>query len=263
MAEPTIHETAVVDPTAKVGEGTQVGPYCVVGADVELGPDCRLHNHVSLSGHAKFGARNEFFPHCAIGGKSQDLKYDGEPTYLEVGDDNVFREFVTVNRGTSADGKTAIGNANLFLAYSHVAHDCTISDHTIFSNNGTIAGHVDVGDHVVLGGLSAVHQFCRVGAHAMTGGCAKIVQDIPPFMIADGNPAKLRGVNIVGLQRRGFSDAEVRALKDAFRWLFRNTAGTMSERLKTLRKRNEEEGGNARVIELIDFIEASERGIVQ
>ncbi|MEM0896059.1 MAG: acyl-ACP--UDP-N-acetylglucosamine O-acyltransferase [Verrucomicrobiota bacterium] len=263
MGETTIHETAVIDPAAKIGDGTEIGPYCVVGAGVELGGNCRLHNQVTLSGPAKFGADNEFFPQCVIGGRTQDLKYEGEPTFLEAGDGNVFREFVTVNRGTSKDGKTLIGSNNLFLAYSHVAHDCLIADHVIFSNNGTVAGHVEVGDFVVLGGLSAVHQFCRLGAHAMTGGCAKIVQDIPPFMIADGNPAKLRGVNTVGLQRRGFSESDVRALKSAFRWLFRNTVGTMSERLASLRRRNEEEGGSAKVIELIEFIEASERGVLQ
>ncbi|MEZ5301125.1 MAG: acyl-ACP--UDP-N-acetylglucosamine O-acyltransferase [Verrucomicrobiales bacterium] len=195
---PEVHPTAIIDPAARLGEGCAVGPYCVIGAGVELGGGCVLHHHVSLTGPAKIGAGNTFFPYAAVGGRSQDLKYEGEPTHLEIGDGNTFREFVTVNRGTLPGTVTRIGSGGNFLAYSHIAHDCEVGDGGIFSNNGTLAGHVQVGPGAILGGLTAVHQFCRIGRLAITGGCSKIVQDVPPFCIADGNPGACRGVNVVG-----------------------------------------------------------------
>ena len=198
MSDAQIHPTAIVDAQAEIGAGTIIGPYCIVAAGVVLGPDCWLQHHVTLCGPMTAGARNKFYAYCSIGQQTQDLKYQGEPTYLEIGDENSFREFVTVNRSTTASGKTRIGNGGHFLAYSHIGHDCTVGDAVVFSNNGTLAGHVQVGDHAIMGGLTAVHQFCRIGRYAITGGCSKIVQDIPPFMIADGNPAKVRGINLVG-----------------------------------------------------------------
>ena len=182
---------------------------------MRLGEGCWLQGHVTVMGPSTFGSGNRLFAYCSLGQQTQDLKYADEPTYLEVGDENTFREFVTVNRGTAPGARTKLGNGGNFLAYSHIAHDCTVGDRVIFSNNGTIAGHVEVGDHAVIGGLTAVHQFCRIGAHAITGGCSKIVQDVPPYMIADGNPAEVRGINRVGLERMGFGPESLKLLKEA------------------------------------------------
>jgi len=252
-----IHSTAIIDPGAELGDGIVIGPYCVIGAGVKLGDGCHLHNHVSLGGPSEFGANNEFFPYASIGQRTQDLKYAGEPTYLKVGDGNTFREFCTVNRGTAPGSYTTIGSHGSFLAYSHIAHDCTVGDHVIFSNNGTLAGHVTVGDHAIMGGLTAVHQFCRIGAHAMTGGCSKIVQDIPPYMIADGNPAKVRAINSVGLTRRGFSEESVAAIKRAHRVLYREQRN-YREAVEILRGW---EVKDPAVDLLIEFVATTERGI--
>jgi len=222
MSDAQIHPTAIIDPTAEIGAGTVVGPYCVIGPEVVLGPNCWLQHHVTLCGPTKAGAKNRFYAYCSIGQQTQDLKYRGEPTYLEIGDDNTFREFVTASRSTTSEGKTRIGNCGNFLAYSHIGHDCTVGDHVIFSNNGTLAGHVQVGNHAMMGGLTAVHQFCRIGRFAITGGCSKIVQDVPPFMIADGNPAEIRGINLVGLERKNFPPESVKLIKEAFRLIYRS-----------------------------------------
>ncbi len=259
MSDVQIHPTAIVDPSAELGAGTTVGPYCIIGPDVVLGPECWLQNHVSINGPTRAGARNKFYAYSSIGQQTQDLKYAGEPTYLEIGDENVFREFVTVNRGTSADGKTRIGSRGNFLAYSHIAHDCVVGDSVIFSNNGTLAGHVLVDDHVIMGGLTAVHQFCRIGRLAITGGCSKIVQDVPPFMIADGNPAEIRGVNVIGLERNRFTPESIKAIKEAFRLLYRskhNTRQAMEAVQKELPPSEE-------ITQLLEFIEKSERGIIR
>ncbi|MCP4848397.1 MAG: acyl-ACP--UDP-N-acetylglucosamine O-acyltransferase [Verrucomicrobiaceae bacterium] len=262
VALTNIHPTAVIDAGASLGNDVIVGPYCIIGDGVELGSRCVLHNHVSLTGPASIGENNEFYPHCAIGGRSQDLKYEAEPTYLNIGSGNTFREFVTVNRGTSQGDSTSIGNDGHFLAYSHVAHDCVVGNGVIFSNNGTLAGHVTVEDNAILGGLSAIHQFCRVGRHAITGGCSKIVQDVPPFMIADGNPAQVRGVNTVGLQRHGFSEDQIRALKQAYKVIFKRNL-TLDEALAELKGLYSGEGVECPVNELIAFVEASQRGIIR
>lgn len=254
-----IHPTAIVHPGAEIAAGVRVGPYSVIGEGVRLGEGCVLHNNVTLSGPAVIGARNTFFTGACIGGVTQDLKYAGEPTYLEIGDDNVFREFTTVNRGTLRDTKTVIGHHNLFLAYCHIAHDCTVGNHVIFSNNGTLAGHVIVEDHVILGGFTAVHQFCRLGKHAITGGCSKIVKDVPPFMVVDGNPAEVRSVNVVGLQRHGFDESAIRPLKEAFKMLFlrgNNNAAALAE-LEVL------SSTSPAVAHLAAFIGSSQRGIIR
>ena len=198
-----IHPTAVIHPSAQIGDDCEIGPYSIIGPNVTLGAGCWLQHHVSLHGPSAIGTRNQFYAFSSIGQKSQDLKYIAEPTYLEIGDNNCFREFVTVHRGTAPGSITKVGNQGNFLAYSHIAHDCIVGDHVIFSNNGTLAGHVEVGHHAIIGGLTAIHQFCRIGDFALTGGCSKIVQDVPPFMIADGNPAKIRSYNKVGLERYG------------------------------------------------------------
>jgi UDP-N-acetylglucosamine acyltransferase len=254
-----IHPTAVIDPTAHVGQTTQIGPYCIIGANVSLGEGCRLHSHVVIAGPTVIGDGNEFYPFCSIGQRSQDMKYDAEPTHLEIGSGNTFREFTTVHRATSPGGVTRVGSHGNFLAYAHIAHDCTVGDHVIFSNNGTLAGHVVVGDHAVIGGLSGVHQFCRIGAHAIVGGCTKIVQDVPPFLIADGNPAEVRGVNHVGLERRGFAAEAIRELREAYKVIYRENLNT-TQALEVLRSKFE---GSELVTYLTDFIASSERGIVR
>jgi UDP-N-acetylglucosamine acyltransferase len=257
MEATQIHPTAVVDPSAVVGEGCEIGPYCIVGPGVVLGARSWLQHHVSLTGPSRFGAGNQFFSFCSIGQRTQDLKYEGEPTYLDVGDDNTFREFVTVNRGTAIDGRTVIGSRNHFLAYCHIAHDCAVGNDVVFSNNGTLAGHVTVEDHVILGGFTAVHQFCRIGRHSMTGGCSKIVKDVPPFMMADGNPARVRGINLVGLQRHGVSAETIRDLKEIFRLLYRahlNVGQAIDQIRSQIRETPEIE-------EVIQFVQRSGRGI--
>ncbi len=252
-----IHPTAIVDPGAQIGADVFIGPYCIIGEHVVVGDGCWLQQHVTLCGPSTIGKNNKFFAYTSIGQQSQDLKYLDEPTYLEVGDDNVFREFCTVNRGTLQGKRTIIGSHNHFLAYCHIAHDCIVGNHVIFSNNGTLAGHVIVEDHVILGGLTAVHQFCRVGRRSITGGCSKIVQDIVPFTIVDGNPARARGVNMVGLQRHGYTEEQVRALRAAFKTLYRSKLN-ISQALEALKAGAPDE----HVQHVITFVEASQRGIV-
>src|SRR5256884_6345178 len=259
MSDVQIHPTVIVAPNAEIGAGAIVGPYCVIGNDVVLGANCWLQNHVTLVGPMHAGHGNKFYAYCSIGQQTQDLKYQGEPTYLEIGDENTFREFVTVNRSTTSDGKTRIGSRGNFLAYSHIGHDCSVGNEVVFSNNGTLAGHVQVGDNAVMGGLTAVHQFCRIGRFAITGGCSKIVQDIPPFMIADGNPAEIRGVNLVGLERKSFPPESVKLIKEAFRLIYRSK----NNRRQAIEAMRKELPQTEDITELIEFIEQSERGIIR
>src|SRR3954453_2489901 len=259
MSDVQIHPTAIIHPEAELGAGTNVGPYCIIGSDVVLGPNCWLQHHVTLCGPMKARANNKFYAYCSIGQQTQDLKYRGEPTYLEIGDENTFREFVTVNRSTTSEGRTRIGNSGNFLAYSHIGHDCAVGDYVVFSNNGTLAGHVRVGDNAVIGGLTAVHQFCRIGRFAITGGCSKIVQDVPPFLIADGNPAEIRGVNLIGLERAGFTPESIKAIKEAFRLIYRSKLNTR-QAIEAVRKQIEP---REEITQLIEFIEKTERGIIR
>ncbi len=254
-----IHPTAVIDPAAQIGADCEIGPYCVIGANVELGPACWLQQHVSLNGPSRIGRGNRFFAFSSIGQQTQDLKYAGEPTYLSVGDENCFREFVSVHRGTAPGSITRIGSHGTFLAYAHIAHDCVVGDSVIFSNNGTLAGHVEVGDHAIIGGLTAVHQFCRIGAYALTGGCSKIVQDVPPFMIADGNPAKVRSYNKVGLERQGFSEETQRLVKEAYRLIYRS-ALNLQQAVEQIRADLPE---TPELAQLIAFVTSSPRGIIK
>lgn len=252
-----IHATAIIDPSASIGRDVEIGPYCIIGANVEIGDRCSLQHHVTVLGPTKIGQGNKFFAYASIGQQSQDLKYEGEPTCLEIGDANTFREFCTVNRGTAPGGRTIVGSHNHFLAYSHIAHDCIVGNHCIFSNNGTLAGHVVVEDHVILGGLSAVHQFCRIGRHSFTGGCAKVVQDIPPFTTVDGNPARARGLNETGLKRAGHSEAQIKAIYSAYRTLYRKGLNT-SQAVAAIR----EKPMTAEVELFVSFIETAKRGFV-
>jgi UDP-N-acetylglucosamine acyltransferase len=254
-----IHPSSVIDPSAILHPDVEVGPFCHIGPQVEIGSGTCLVGHVSLAGPMRIGEGNVFYPYCSIGQRSQDLKYLTEPTYLEIGNNNSFREFCTVNRGTLPETKTTVGSHGNFLAYSHIAHDCTVGDHVIFSNNGTIAGHVIVEDHVVIGGLSGVHQFCRLGQHSIVGGCTKIVQDVPPYMIADGNPAEVRGINQVGLERRGFTSEDARTLREAYRLLYRSNLNVKQacEKIRT------DFSGPDVIARLLAFVESSQRGIIR
>ncbi len=259
MSGVTVHPTALVAPGAKLGAGCTIGPYCLIAAEVSLGEDCWLQHHVTLEGPLRAGRGNKFYAYCSIGQQSQDLKYRGEPTYLQIGDDNCFREFVTINRSTAGSGCTRVGSGGNFLAYSHIGHDCTVGDAVVFSNNGTLAGHVRVDDHAVIGGLTAVHQFCRIGRFAMTGGCSKIVQDVPPFMIADGNPAEVRGINQVGLERAGYAPERIKPIKEAFRTIYRGKMNTAQAVEAILEKCGESEEAQT----IARFIRESERGIIR
>lgn len=256
-----IHPTAIVSPKANLGSKVRIGPFCVVGDHVALGDDCTLHSHVVLDGHSTFGRGNEFFPFAVVGGKTQDLKYVDEPTYLDVGDYNVFRENCTIHRSTNSQLRTRIGSHNLFLCYSHVAHECQIGSHVILSNNASLAGHCSVGDHAIISGFAAAHQFCRIGQHALIGGLSKVVKDIPPFMIVDGHPALTRGLNLIGLQRRGFSEEELRTLKTAYRKLFLKKEGNLAAAAEALKA--SAAADSPHVAHLIEFIETTERGLTR
>ena len=261
MSAERINPLAMVSPKAKLGEGVQVGAFAVVGADVDLGEGCMVHDHAVVQGPAKFGAGNVFHPFCVVGGDPQDYTYAGEHVELAVGDKNIFREYVTISRGTKkGGGTTRIGSNNFFLAYSHVGHDCQIGSGTLFVNGATLAGHVTVQDYVTIGSFSPVHQFCRLGRYAYIGACTVITQDVPPFsLIVTERETRCYGTNSIGLERKGFSAERVKRLQKAFRMLTRskkNTSQAIEELRKTL-------GESEDVKELIEFVEKAERGIVK
>ena len=217
-----IHPTAIVDASASLDEDVTIGPYSIIGAKVRVGAGTRIASHVVVGARATLGQRNQVFQFASIGEIAQDRKYAGEPTTTLIGDDNVFREYVSVHAGTMQDrGETSIGSNNLFLAYSHVAHDCVIGSHTTWSNNAQVAGHVSVGDWVVMGAFAGVHQYCRVGAHAMLAAFAVVLQDVPPYTIVQGYPAQPRGTNSEGLRRRGFTAEDILAVRRAYKTLYR------------------------------------------
>lgn len=253
-----IHPTASVDKNARLEEGVTIGAYALIGSKVRLGTGTVVHHHATVEGNTRLGKENEIFPYAFVGGKTQDLKYKGGDPGLEIGDHNVFREFCTVHTATEEENSTTIGSHNNFMAYCHVAHNCTLGDHIIMSNNATLAGHVTLEDHCIIGGLTAIHQFCHIGLYAMLGGCAKVVQDVPPYMICDGNPAKMRAINRVGLFRAGFSDDEVGILNQAFKTIYREGLNR-SQALEKLKQNNQ--AGTPKMRRLIDFIENSQRGI--
>jgi len=257
MAQFHLHPSAVVHPKAQIGAGCDVGPFCVIGEHVVLGADCRLHSHAVIDGHTRLGRGNEIFPFASLGLKTQDLKWEGGTTLTKIGDENTFREYVTVHSATGDGGVTRIGSHNHILAYCHVAHDCQLGDHIIMSNVATLAGHVVVEDYAVIGGLVAVHQFCRIGRMAMIGGCSKVVQDVPPFMLADGNPAETKTVNKVGLERHAVSEESQTALRQAYKILFREGL-TIPNALVRIES---ELPALPEVEYLVQFVRASERGI--
>ncbi len=252
-----IHPTAIVHPQAEIGAECEIGPFCVIGEHVVLGKACKLHSHVVIDGHTRLGAGNEIFPFASIGLKTQDLKWKGGKTRTEIGDDNTFREYVTIHSATGDGEVTSVGSHNHILAYSHIAHNVTIANHVIMSNVATLAGHVVVEDYAVVGGLAAVHQFCRIGKMSIIGGCSKVVQDVPPFMLADGNPAETRTINKVGLERNGVSEEAQAALRQAFKILFREGL-TIPNALAKIEK---ELPSLPEVAHLVRFVRTSERGI--
>ena len=254
-----VHPTAVVHPNAQLGADCEIGPYCVIGANVVLGPHCRLHSHVVIDGHARLGQGNEIFPFASIGLKTQDLKWKGGLTRTEIGDSNTFRECVTIHSATGDGEVTSVGSHNHILAYSHIAHNVRLGHHVIMSNVATLAGHVILEDHAVVGGLAAVHQFCRIGAMSIIGGCSKVVQDVPPYMIVDGNPAETRTVNKLGLERNGVSEEAQAALRQAYKILIRdgltipNALARIESELPALPE----------IQHLVQFVRTSERGVIK
>ena len=254
-----VHPTAIVHAGAVLGEGCTVGPYAIIGPHVVLGPRCRIHPHAIVDGHTTMGSDNEVFPFACIGGKTQDLKHTGGVAFVRIGDHNVFRESCTVHAATAEGHATIVGSHNHFLATTHLAHDCQVGSHVIMSNLASLAGHVVVEDHAVLGGMAAVHQFVRIGCHAMVGGCSKVVQDIPPFMMVDGNPAGTRFVNKVGLERRGFTPEAVAALTKAYKILFRSGLTTAN----ALARIEAEVEATPEILHLAQFTRASQRGLTK
>ncbi len=256
-----IHPQAAVAPGAKLGKGVKIGPYAMVGEDVELGEGCVLHSHAVVQGPSKFGKTNVFHAFSVVGGDPQDYTFRGERTELVAGDGNIFREYVTVSRGTQkGGGRTSIGNENFFLSYAHIGHDCQVGSSTLFVNGATLAGHVTVEDFATIGAFCPVHQFCRIGRYAYIGASTVITQDVPPFSkIVTERETKSFGINAIGLERKGFSPERLQALKRAYRLLLRaklNTSQALAEMRESL-------GDSADVRELIKFIESAERGIVK
>jgi len=257
---PSIHPTALIDATAELAAGVEIGPYSIVGPHVSIGAGTVLGPHVVVAARTRIGARNRIFQFASIGEIPQDRKYCGEPTTTTIGDDNVFREFVTIHAGTALDrGDTSIGDGNLFLAYTHVAHDCVVGNNTLFSNNAQIAGHVHIGDWVVLGAYSGVHQFGRVGVHAMLAAGAIVLQDVPPFVTASGYPAKPHGINREGLRRRGFSAEDILVVRRAYKTLYREGL-PLEEARKALARAQRD---TPVIAPLVDFLAETGRGIIR
>lgn len=255
-----IHPTALVSPDAKLAADIEVGPYSIIGAHVEIGPGNKIGPHVVINGPTKIGSGNHFFQFASIGDAPQDHSYKGEATRLEIGDRNTFRECVTVNRGTTKqDWVTRIASDNLFLAYSHVAHDCIVGSHCVFSNSVGLAGHVEVGDWVIFGAYSGVHQFTKIGAHAFLANNTAATYDIPPYFTAEGRPAVPRIVNEIGLKRRGFTPEQVRNIRNAFRVLYRSNLklAEATEQLRGLAQTQIE------IKAIVDFLDNSQRGIAR
>ena len=259
---PDIHPSAVIEPGARLADSVKVGPFCHVGPAVELEDGVELVSHVAVAGNTVIGEGTRIFPFASIGHQPQDLKYRGEASRLVIGRRNVIREHVTINPGTEGGGMvTSIGDGGLFMVGVHVAHDCRIGDNVVMANNATLAGHVVIGDCAVFGGLSAVHQFVRIGQHAMVGGVTGVERDVIPFGSVVGDRARLSGLNIIGMQRRGFSRDEIQALRSAYQILFQSEAGTFAERLAEITSRF---GSVQTVREVIDFIKVdSPRGLTQ
>lgn len=257
---PRIHPTAIVEPGAELAGDVEIGPYTIIGPHVEIDEGTTIGAHAVITGHTRIGRQNRVFQFVSLGEVPQDKKYAGEPTRLEIGDGNTIREFCTFNTGTVQDqGVTRVGNDNWIMGYVHLAHDCQIGSHTVLANSVTLAGHVEVGDYAILGGLTAAHQFCKIGAHVITGGGSIVYKDIPPFVMAAGQPATPHGLNTEGLKRRGFSSETLAALKRAYKIIYRegNTVAEAQAKLAA------EAAAHAEVQALVDFLERADRGIIR
>lgn len=255
-----IHRSAIVEDGAKLGDNVAVGAYSLIGPDVEIGANCRIGPHVVITGRTRIGNNCRIYQFASIGEAPQDKKYAGEDTSVEIGQDNTIREYVTINRGTSDDvGVTRIGDDNWLMAYSHVAHDCQVGSHTVFANGATLAGHVVVGDWVIFAGYSGAHQFCRIGAHAFLGMYGGVNQDVPAYVMVSGQPPRPRGINAEGLKRRGYSDQQVRNIREAYRLIYRKGL-PRNEAIAELRTRLAEQPELALMIE---SIEHSQRGLLR
>lgn len=256
----SIHKTAIIDNGVKIGENVKIGAYTVISGNVEIGDGCEIRNSVNIEGNTKIGKNNKIFPFSSIGSDPQDLKFKGEDTYLEIGNNNTIREHVTINSGTiTGNTKTKIGNNCLFMVGSHIAHDCVVGDNVILANNATLAGHVEVGDFAIIGGLSAVHQFVRIGEHAMVGGMSGIEADVIPYGNAYGERASLQGLNIIGLRRRNFDRAAISEIRKLFDELFNSSEGTMKQRVKELKDKYADQKEISQIISFI--MEAEDRAI--
>ncbi len=253
-----IHPTAIIAPDANLEEGVEIGPYVVIGSDVKIGKNTVIGPHTVIDNFTHIGENCHIFQFCSIGAPPQDLKFGGEKTRVIIGNFNTIREFVTIHRSTTADiGKTMMGDHNLIMAYAHVAHNCKLGSHIVMANAATLAGHVLVEDYAIISGLTGVHQFCRVGAHCMIGGCSAAVKDVPPYTIAQGNHAKLFGLNLIGLKRRNFPEKTIKAISDAYRIIFRSKL-----RLKDAIKKAESDVEDLpEANHFIKFIKEAERGI--
>lgn len=255
-----IHQQAIIEEGAVIGKNVTIGPWTYIGKNVVIGDDCHISANVVINGPTRIGKGNRIFQFASVGEDCQDLKYDGEPTELVIGDNNVFRECCTIHRGTIQDqGITQIGNNNLFMAYTHVAHDCVVGSHCILANNASIAGHVHVGDYAILGGMSGVHQFCHIGAHSFVGATSLVLKDIPPYVMASGNSAKPFGLNSEGLKRRGFTKEAIRDIKQAYRSVYRQGL-TVDDALAAIKDKNL---SGEEVTMFTDFIRSSSRGIIR
>jgi UDP-N-acetylglucosamine acyltransferase len=264
MSEPRIHPTAIVSPRAELDSSVTVGPYSIIGDHVQIGEGSRIAAHVVIEGHTRIGRHNHIFQFNSLGAVPQDKKYAGEPCRLEVGDHNTIREFCTFNIGSPGDaGVTRMGDHNWIMAYVHIAHDCVVGNHTVLANNATLAGHVHVGDYVTLGGLSGVHQFVKIGAQAMVGFASAVTQDVPPYMLVDGNPLQVRGINAIGLKRRGFSAEKMAAVKQMHKSLYRDglTFDQAKEAISSLAATAPEAA--AQVAQMSEFLAQATRGIAR
>ncbi len=261
---PLIHPTAIVDPSAELDSTVSVGPYTIIGPHVRIGANTRVEGHCVIEGRTTIGSDNHIFPFCSIGTISQDKKYRGEPTRLEIGNRNTIREFCTVHLGTVQDeGVTRVGDDNWIMTYVHIAHDCRVGNNTVLSSSAQLAGHVHVGDWAVLGGFTGVHQFVKIGAHSMTGGQALLLQDVPPFVTAAGSPAKPAGINSEGLKRRGFSPEVIRSIRQAFRSLYRSGLTLAEARQEIAAQRDAEPHAADALGLLLSFLDSASRGIIR
>lgn len=260
-----IHATAIIDPNAQLDSSVEVGAYSIIGPHVRIGAGTKIASHVVIEGHTTIGENNHFFQFSSIGAAPQDKKYAGEPTELVIGDRNVVREFCTFNIGTIQDGGvTRLGHDNWIMAYVHIAHDCQVGNHTIFANNAALAGHVHISDWVILGGFSNVHQFCKIGPHAMVGMTTSLTQDVPPFVILNGNPAAAHGINIEGLKRRGFSKEQISAIRQAYKILYKSGYTLEEAKIELQAHASALPDEDATHVHLFrNFLDTSTRGIVR